>query len=490
MKRIYRLFAALTVILVTTQSCAPMKGDMQTEGTSTVTDPAETEIKIEYKLPELDYGGKAINFLVRGEKYEPTNFSHEIYASEANGDIINDVVYKRNVAIEERYNCKITETADDDSVSNVRASVLAGDGLYDVVMVRPNRMITLAQEGLLSDLYKVPHIDLSQAWWDGNAVRELTVNNSLYFVNGDINIMDNNAIWTVMFNKNLFDKYKLEYPYETVKKGGWTLTRFLELAKFASDDLDGNSKMDETDQYGVIMSAECVFPFIVASGDRLCIKDGGTIKLSNNFEKVTNILDLLLPLSSDTTVTLSAESYSGKGYSNPWSQVMRAAFKEGRGLLYVSGILSSTYLRDMNDEFGILPLPKFDDKQVGYRSWMHTNNSSMLALPVTNQDNEAVGLIVEAMAYESASTLTPAYYDTTLSGKVARDSDSIEMLDIIINSVVYDFANIYNIGGINDIINKGFMTGINSFASDYESIREKAQIELDKILGGYKEVSG
>lgn len=132
MKKAYRLIALLSAITMATQSCAPKSGGETLTGGVTDINSTETE-KPEYKLPELDYKGGTVNFLVRGEKFEPTNFSHEIYAAGETGDIINDAVYKRNVAIEENYNCKITETSDDDSVVNVRTSVLAGDGFYDVV---------------------------------------------------------------------------------------------------------------------------------------------------------------------------------------------------------------------------------------------------------------------------------------------------------------------------------------------------------------------
>ena len=44
---------------------------------------------------------------------------------------------------------------------------------------------------------------------------------------------------------------------------------------------------------------------------------------------------------------------------------------------------------------------------------------------------------MEEMAYQSHITVLPAYYDNMLKGKVARDEDSLEMLDLIHNSVSY-----------------------------------------------------
>ncbi len=38
----------------------------------------------------------------------------------------------------------------------------------------------------------------------------------------------------------------------------------------------------------------------------------------------------------------------------------------------------------------------------------------------------------------------PEYYDRVLKGKVARDDDSTEMLDIIFSSVTCDFTDFYS----------------------------------------------
>lgn len=92
---------------------SPKDGEPSQPDTSVGTDLSETTAPGP-DLPDHDWGGENINFLVRGESAEPTNFSHEIYASEENGDVINDAVYRRNRAVQDRFNVVITETAQDD----------------------------------------------------------------------------------------------------------------------------------------------------------------------------------------------------------------------------------------------------------------------------------------------------------------------------------------------------------------------------------------
>ncbi|MCI8388096.1 MAG: extracellular solute-binding protein [Clostridiales bacterium] len=494
MKRVMSLSLA-AIMAMSVVGCASDTGkepDVTTDpvsdsNTTDTTEPVSTEYQS--KLPqEYDWGGETLNFFVRGELYSPTNYSHEIYASEYNGDVINDAVYARNIAVQERYNVEITQFEGNDTVEILRAAVLSDDKEYDVYMASANRVATLSLEGYLTDLYTVPHLDLDAPWWDDNGVEYLTLNNHLYFIYGDINIMDNNGVYATLFNKRLFDEYNIEYPYESVKDGTWTLDKFLEIAKLGTRDLDGNGTMDEFDQYGWITAEENFFPMILGSGYTLTKRDAqGNITIDPDLEGIHSVLEKLVEITSDSNTVLYAERFQSKGYSNIWSQVMRQSFREGRGLLYNTGVLSATMLRDMEDEFGIVPNPKASVEQDEYYSWMSFANGSMLAIPVSNDKLEMTGMICEALAAESVNTLTPAYYETTLSGKVARDEDSIAMLDIIFHSVVFDYANLYNLANINTIFYRGGQNGNNTFISDYESIKSALLTRFEELIDKYSE---
>ena len=50
------------------------------------------------------------------------------------------------------------------------------------------------------------------------------------------------------------------------------------------------------------------------------------------------------------------------------------------------------------------------------------------------------GAIIEAMAAKSMYTLTPAYYDVQLKYRDSHDDESGEMLDIIIDSISFEFG--------------------------------------------------
>ena len=58
-------------------------------------------------------------------------------------------------------------------------------------------------------------------------------------------------------------------------------------------------------------------------------------------------------------------------------------------------------------------------------------------------DLEFVGIVTELMSAKSYEMVRPAVYDVALKTKIARDDESAEMLDIILDSMIFEFTNIY-----------------------------------------------
>ena len=54
------------------------------------------------------------------------------------------------------------------------------------------------------------------------------------------------------FNKTLFTDLGLDMPYSYVYDGTWTLDKLNSLTKLGYEDLNGNSMIDEEDQFGIV----------------------------------------------------------------------------------------------------------------------------------------------------------------------------------------------------------------------------------------------
>jgi len=92
----------------------------------------------------------------------------------------------------------------------------------------------------------------------------------------------------------------------------------------------------------------------------------------------------------------------------------------------------------------------------------------------------------EAMACASRNYIIPAYYESSLQDKFARDADTAEMLDLIFDTRIYDLGD--TIWGMSIRFAYGglFAEGSNTFVSLTESradsFKREIQRSVDAIL--------
>ena len=117
--------------------------------------PAETEEPPFASLPEVSLGGLTVNTLIREEQKRE-------FDAELDGDVVDDEVYARNRAIEERFDCAMTFTVEPGSWSFkdgyqniIRGTVLGGDSTYDIVTGQSNIVQPLNVEGMFANLLAV-----------------------------------------------------------------------------------------------------------------------------------------------------------------------------------------------------------------------------------------------------------------------------------------------------------------------------------------------
>ena len=129
-------------------------------------------------------------------------------------------------------------------------------------------------------------------------------------------------------------------------------------------------------------------------------------------------------------------------YMSPGGEEIKGltAFKENRGLFYGE---VAQYLRALNAEmdtdFGVLPVPKYDHAQEFYRTWTHGIGST-ISVPSSISKPDVMAGIIETFCILSHQKLTPAYHDNMLTKRNVRDAESSEMLDIIFSNIIYDYG--------------------------------------------------
>jgi hypothetical protein len=276
----------------------------------------------------------------------------------------------------------------------------------------------------------------------------------------------------------MFDEKGLPYLYETVAKNEWTLDYHASLVEDFYEDLNGDGKRDEEDLYGHVSSAginvdaywsACDLPMVQknAEGEYEWVLDNA---------KISDLTDKLLYLFYE-----SGGSYlCTEGANNTAQPGIRKMFAESRAATVTLRLLAVELddIRNMQEHYGIVPMPKFDETQTGYYSAAH-NQITVYGIPltVTGEDLEMMGALMEALASESYKTVMPAYYEVALKTKYVSDDESAKMLDKVIDNLYLDAGFFYS---DNIPFYKQMRTWIGSNNNNVSSYIKSAQRILDK----------
>ena len=441
---------------------------------TTVSDTAE-ETDIIDSFPAEDLGGMTYTIMSRPIIKADVN---QIAPESMTGEIINDAVYRRNTAVEERFNVSIKwlECEENDYISRFTSSVMASEDSFQFAAIHVIQSGTLANRGLLADLNTIPNIDLSNPWWNQNAVESLTVNGKTYISQNDIptyTVICNNHI--MYFNRSLAEEYNIGDLYGLIRDGGWTLDRLYEYAGMVSSDLNGDSVMDKNDLWGLITTTGSTSIFL-PSCNQAIMETGsdGLPALCLNTSKTAEIVGKIYRLCVGNEFTLMNNITFEVEYCK--------LFADSHSLFYNGYVADMNMMRDMEDMFGLIPPPKFDENQSEYYTLIQ-GNSDLVGIPSSLPEDKraSVGLVTEALAAVSYAEVRPAIYEGAIKSKYMRDTDSEEMLDMITRSIVVDFGFVYNAGfafPIWDMMDKKS----DNFASYYASKETAALAYYEDLL--------
>ncbi len=448
-------------------------------------------------LPVKDLNGRVIRILCRDWNANGSGsilgFGGEVIQRE---DYSEDTASAVDVAkaevrrvIEERYNCTleglITAAGQAElnrMIVDQMAAGLSGENAYDLLFENITYTAASWLDGVYRDLNSIETIDLSNPWWDQQAVNDLSVAGRIFVALGDINTQDNDGTWLIFFNKRLAGEMCSDYNfYEMVDNDEWNMDNFITICKGITFDSSGDGNVDEFDTWALGTETYNIYVHALAAGEKVVSKDTDDIPyFSFQTEGMYDALAKISNFYSDKGTVMIADDgrFSGKGYSNVFEATVVKAFTEGRELFYMGGLMNLTAFRAMEDDFGMLPIPKGNPDQDRYYHSVSYHQTSSLAIPYSAKDPEDLGLIIEALGALSKQLVTPEYYDRTLKLQATRDDESGRMLDIIFDSRVFDLGAIYNWGGV-----CGQMyTADPNYASRFESVADKAQSDMEETL--------
>lgn len=427
------------------------------------------------------FDGETFTILVEDE---PMNFLEitDYDIEEEPGDVLNSAIYQRNIIVEDTFKIKLQSVHTENVRTMVTKTIKSGMNDYDAVALRLANAAPMAMAGECINLNGLSSLSLDMPWWDQNILKDMSIGGNSYLIAGDIFTKHYDAIAMMFFNKKLLTDYNVENPYKLVEENQWTIDKFSELTKGITKDLDGNGVIDYLDLFGLSTQADFLTSMINGSGAKFIEKNNNDIPyFAGASEKINTIIDKVLGFYIDDTYCLHRDAYAKNVTSDKMLQFL--VFPQGKSLFFW-GLprYLDLELRSMEDDFGMLPIPKYDSSQERYYATANTWHSYAYTIPQSAADPEKTAYIMDAMAYYGRIHILPAYYDVCLTRKYTRDEESSAMLDIIFNSSVYDIGDIYNLGNYRLNLENMLQKNTNNIMSEYEKSSAKIEKDLDKLI--------
>ena len=466
MKRILTALLAGLFVLMTFAACSDSKvnsgNDANPSQTTQGQTPGATDAEGEEEtrkflddMPEtMDFQGRTVKFIAtEGSNGNITELS--IRAEENSGDVVEDAVFNRNLTVCDRLNVAIelVDLFTDFSGCNepLRTAVKSGTSDFDIAGTYQYYGIVVAAEGILFNLNnktRFPYNDFEREYGGTQYMKSMSYDgNSYYWATGDMALRYTGGMYVTYVNSTLFTNYYNDVNlYSVVDEGEWTVDKVSEYASGVYQDLNGNGSKDSSDLYG----------FILQSND---LTDGFAAGCMVDFSSRDENGLPYLTLDNEHTYTFW-EKYYALMFENPGTMLNPSTddsvtsmtnFSAGQFMMTCNKLYQSAiYLREMEDNFYILPLPKLDVAQDHYNTRIH-DSCTLFGVPITVSDTECISATLEALASESAKVVTPAYYEVALKVKFTRDSDSGRMIELVHENVNIDFAAQWSnkIGNIN-----------------------------------------
>lgn len=512
MNRVTKLLALLLAVMMVMPMLMACGGDPgETSGKTSETSSASDvpSQKSEYaELPEglrFDENGEPteMRFIVADDIGLGFNLAGRSICVDEDADVadtVNSAIVRRNQTVEDKLGVKITllDTVGlMDMAKTIQPSLLGGSDDYDIIGAYQYYapMLTIGENAGFMINYNAlteedNYLDFSKPYWNEDLFNEMSYKGAGYFVTGDLCLSYIGGMYVTFVNERIWNLYAEKIKeltgftdvYEMVNAGKWTIDVMTELTKTAWIDENQNDKVDEGDQAGYMMvyGDSNIDGLYAGCGIKYTEWVDGEPTMAAYTERNLEIASKLYTLYYETPVLNDGDS----------ENYLMQDWAEGNCLFITTRLYNSElYLRDMTDNYYIIPCPKLNEEQEDYCTTLH-DGFNLYCIPFTNSKLAATTATLELMGSESYRTVTPAYYETALKTKYTRgDVDKASaMIDRIHDSVSMDFVALYTqqIGGVTlffrDNLTKRFASQVKSHEKMWSNGLKKTLQNLTDYL--------
>ena len=463
------LFMILSMV-----SCLGKDTESASDTTNEATQREDSSFELDNIPDEIDYDGAVVKVLydaARTDEFDPSS----------SGSAVDASIVSRNFMVEERlgvylqfvptlggYNngglSPLKQTLDNDIMS-------AGE--YDICADYAMTIGSCVVSGNCVDLMQHSILDFDAPWWS-SGLKNATIGNRLYFGTGDISTSYISTMFCMFYNSQLVTDLNLEDPNTMVKLDNWKWEYFIEYCTDIYVDLDNVDGKTAGDRYA-ISAAPLYGEAIFYSGGSQYLElnsDGALTlaeSLSNN--RATDFYDQM-----ESFLNGSEDVYVDNDTEN-----LHQVFENGRSVFTIAQLNYAAELSSTEIEYGILPLPKYDDNQ-DYRSvcWV---GRTLYFISKGSDAAEMAATTMECMASEGYRRVTPILYEEVYKLRYSKDAISGQMLDIIRNSIVFDLAQVFTYSFENQLPTRMSRSLVFGSAAGYS---ENAMWNISTAMGTYR----
>ena len=505
--RIIALICAILMLVPCFASCANTQGSEETTANN-----AQTQVTPEDTTPavdpnydkegfwkddladEIDFKGETVTILY-WDDVERAEF--EITEEEADGDMVKDAIYRRNLATEERMGVTFEwigtpgDGGDRAAFTSYVRNAYSGGTFYDIIATYSRTAGMLLTNGFIQDLNEIEdsYINVEQPWWPKSMLNTCSIKDSLFFVSGDISTNVLHFMYAVYYNMDMLDDLNLDDPVALVDEKKWTIDALINLSKGLYVDLDQDGKQSDNDQYGFCSTYFHLDAFYTGSDMMLLVPGQDKyLEISEDFfgQKTIDMVDKLGGWfrDGDTYVNTSGGS---RNYSVPFEEGL-CLFRCDR--VYVADTeYHNGALRNVDWEYGILPVPMYDENQTEYITVV--GNPFTLWCVMQNAKNPQMSTaVIECMASEAYRKTSPMIFEQNMKYRYTPDSvgkgDSARMFDIIRESIAFDLGRIFSdiLSFMSEMPSKAASTSSSwaSMKAQYERTLKRSMSDLNKDL--------
>ena len=486
-KKLLALLLLLATLIPVMAACAE-EGGSQTNSDATGENESTQPTQLDNIPDDLKFNGEDVVILSRAMQGWTWD---EVAVPELNTEPVNDAIFNRNLLVGDRLNVNIVSSPIEDPdqfkpITEIERVVKAGSADYDLVAGACYVTIASAVKGTFIDLTDLEYLDLSRDYWMQDYNETISYGESQYTATGAIALSTYRFAFVTLFNKQTFDDHSLPYLYQAVDNGSWTLDYQASIAKDLYEDLNGDGKRDEEDHYGLVSCPGLSVDPYWSSCDIPILRKGedGEYDIVLDVGRLSDAVDKILYLFYDCGGTYLYKEV----VNNTEQDEIRLMFSKGKSAMATLRLVAAEQpdLRNMEQQYGIVPMPKLNEAQKDYGTLMH-DQFTVFCIPASADASktELIGATMEVMASESQRLVKPAYYEIAIKRKYMSDPIAWEMLDLTFAHVTVDAGVVYveSLSCPHHKLRTIIQGKTNRVSSQYGKIQNTLGKQLTKLMG-------